>query len=127
MASTSRAQSVEDAIKEVLNPQTFNSSMLDEGALVMVTSGASRRLYDRDEITDLVANIRSSGSNSELSGFKVLNKTEIVDTEPTLMGSDQPFPTGDLRPTKIVAATEVDAATAARINGRLATKLFRPG
>jgi aminocarboxymuconate-semialdehyde decarboxylase len=42
-----------------------------------------------------------------------------------MMGSDMPFPIGDGEPTKIVAASGVDAATAARINGGLAAELFR--
>jgi aminocarboxymuconate-semialdehyde decarboxylase len=42
-----------------------------------------------------------------------------------MMGSDMPFPIGDMEPTKIVAASGVDAATAARINGGLAAELFR--
>jgi aminocarboxymuconate-semialdehyde decarboxylase len=43
------------------------------------------------------------------------------------MGSDSPFPIGDLAPMKIVASSGVDAATAARINGDLAAALFRLG
>jgi aminocarboxymuconate-semialdehyde decarboxylase len=50
---------------------------------------------------------------------------EIVGAERIMMGSDQPFPIGDLMPTKIVTASGVDDATAARINGGLAAQLFR--
>jgi aminocarboxymuconate-semialdehyde decarboxylase len=53
--------------------------------------------------------------------------TEIVGADRIMMGSDSPFPIGDLAPTKIVAASGVDAATAARINGGLAAELFRLG
>ncbi len=52
---------------------------------------------------------------------------EIVGAERVMMGSDQPFPIGDLMPTKIVAASGVDDATAQRINGGLAAELFRLG
>jgi aminocarboxymuconate-semialdehyde decarboxylase len=53
--------------------------------------------------------------------------TEIVGADRIMMGSDSPFPIGDLAPTKIVAASGVDAAAAARINGGLAAALFRLG
>jgi aminocarboxymuconate-semialdehyde decarboxylase len=49
----------------------------------------------------------------------------MVGAERLMMGSDMPFPIGDLEPMKIVAAAGVDAATAARINGGLAAELFR--
>jgi aminocarboxymuconate-semialdehyde decarboxylase len=52
---------------------------------------------------------------------------EIIGADRIMMGSDQPFPIGDLMPMKIVAAGGVDAATAARINGGLAAELFRLG
>jgi len=41
------------------------------------------------------------------------------------MGSDMPFPIGDLEPLRIVADAGFDAAQAASINGGLAEKLFR--
>jgi aminocarboxymuconate-semialdehyde decarboxylase len=50
---------------------------------------------------------------------------DIVGADRIMMGSDMPFPIGDLTPTRIVAASGVDAATAARINGGLAAELFR--
>jgi aminocarboxymuconate-semialdehyde decarboxylase len=50
---------------------------------------------------------------------------EIVGADRIMMGSDSPFPIGDLAPTKIVAGSGVDAPTAARINGGLAAALFR--
>jgi len=49
----------------------------------------------------------------------------MVGADRLMMGSDMPFPIGDLEPMKIVAAAVVDAATAARINGGLAAELFR--
>jgi aminocarboxymuconate-semialdehyde decarboxylase len=50
---------------------------------------------------------------------------EIVGADRIMMGSDSPFPIGDLAPTKILAGSGVDATTAARINGGLAAALFR--
>jgi aminocarboxymuconate-semialdehyde decarboxylase len=52
---------------------------------------------------------------------------EIVGADRIMMGSDSPFPIGDLAPTKVVAVAGVDATTAARINGGLAAELFRLG
>jgi aminocarboxymuconate-semialdehyde decarboxylase len=49
----------------------------------------------------------------------------MVGPERLMMGSDMPFPIGDPEPMKIVAAADLDAATAARINGALAAELFR--
>jgi aminocarboxymuconate-semialdehyde decarboxylase len=51
----------------------------------------------------------------------------MVGADRLMMGSDMPFPIGDMAPTKIVAAAGVDAAGAARINGGLAAELFRLG
>jgi aminocarboxymuconate-semialdehyde decarboxylase len=50
---------------------------------------------------------------------------EIVGADHVVMGSDTPFPIGDLMPTKIVAGSGVDDAAAERINGGLAAELFR--
>jgi aminocarboxymuconate-semialdehyde decarboxylase len=51
----------------------------------------------------------------------------IMGAERMMMGSDMPFPIGDLEPMKIVAQAGVDVAVAARINGGLAAELFRIG
>jgi aminocarboxymuconate-semialdehyde decarboxylase len=50
---------------------------------------------------------------------------EIMATEKLMMGSDNPFPIGDLEPTKIVADAGLNAAQTASINGDLAARLFR--
>jgi aminocarboxymuconate-semialdehyde decarboxylase len=50
---------------------------------------------------------------------------DIVGADRVMMGSDSPFPIGDLAPTKIVAGAGLDATTATRINGGLAAKVFR--
>jgi aminocarboxymuconate-semialdehyde decarboxylase len=50
---------------------------------------------------------------------------EMVGTERLMMGSDFPFPIGDMQPVKIVEQAGVTAAQAASINGGLAQKLFR--
>ena len=50
---------------------------------------------------------------------------EIMGTEKLMMGSDMPFPIGDLEPMKIVADAGLNAAQTASINGDLAARLFR--
>jgi aminocarboxymuconate-semialdehyde decarboxylase len=49
---------------------------------------------------------------------------EMTGTERLMMGSDSPFPIGDMQPTKIVEQAGVSAAQAVSINGGLAQKLF---
>ena len=50
---------------------------------------------------------------------------EIMGTEKLMMGSDNPFPIGDLEPMKVVADAGLNAAQTASINGDLAARLFR--
>jgi aminocarboxymuconate-semialdehyde decarboxylase len=52
---------------------------------------------------------------------------EIVGTDRLMMGSDMPFPIGDLEPTKIVAAAGLSKAQTDSINGGLAARLFAVG
>ena len=49
----------------------------------------------------------------------------MVGADRLMMGSDMPFPIGDLEPMRIVSDAGFDAAQAASINGGLAEKLFR--
>jgi len=49
---------------------------------------------------------------------------EMIGTERLMMGSDSPFPIGDMQPVKIVEQAGVSAAQAASINGGLAQKVF---
>jgi len=49
---------------------------------------------------------------------------EMIGTERLMMGSDMPFPIGDLEPMKIVAAAGLSPAQVASINGGLAAHLF---
>ena len=50
---------------------------------------------------------------------------EMLGTDRLMMGSDMPFPIGDLEPAKIVAAAGLTKAQTESINGGLAAKLFR--
>ena len=49
---------------------------------------------------------------------------DIVGAERIMMGSDMPFPIGDLAPTRIVAETNFSDSERAAINGGLAGRLF---
>jgi len=49
---------------------------------------------------------------------------EMIGTERLMMGSDMPFPIGDLEPMKIVAAAGLSPAQVTSINGGLAARLF---
>jgi len=50
---------------------------------------------------------------------------EMIGTERLMMGSDMPFPIGDMEPAKIVAAASLTKAQTDSINGGLAARLFR--
>jgi aminocarboxymuconate-semialdehyde decarboxylase len=49
---------------------------------------------------------------------------EMIGTERLMMGSDSPFPIGDMQPVKIVEQAGITTAQAASINGGLAQRLF---
>ncbi len=50
---------------------------------------------------------------------------EMMGTERLMMGSDMPFPIGDIEPMKIVAEAGLSKAQTESINGGLAARLFR--
>ena len=77
-------------------------------------------------IGDPVAALASIYTDTILHDARVLKFViEMMGTERLMMGSDMPFPIGDLEPLKIVAAAGLSAAQAASINGGLAQKLFK--
>jgi aminocarboxymuconate-semialdehyde decarboxylase len=49
---------------------------------------------------------------------------DVVGADRIMMGSDMPFPIGDLAPLNIVQDTSFSAAERASINGGLAQRLF---
>ena len=50
---------------------------------------------------------------------------EMIGTDRIMMGSDSPFPIGDMAPMQIVADASITGAQAEAINGGLAQRLFR--
>ena len=77
LPSEAAAQSIEDAVKTMLNPATFDPAVIDDDAEILITSGTSRRIYDADEIDQIADELKAaSAKRTELSGFKVLNKIQ---------------------------------------------------
>jgi aminocarboxymuconate-semialdehyde decarboxylase len=88
------------------------------------------RLKRNREVTPTVADpmeeLACLYSDTILHDERVLRFViQMLGPERLMMGSDSPFPIGDLAPTRIVAAAGLSPEQAASINGGLATKLFR--
>jgi aminocarboxymuconate-semialdehyde decarboxylase len=49
---------------------------------------------------------------------------DVVGSDRIMMGSDMPFPIGDLAPLKVIQDTPFSESERAAISGGLATKLF---
>jgi aminocarboxymuconate-semialdehyde decarboxylase len=76
-------------------------------------------------IGDPVAGLASIYTDTILHDVRVLKFViEMIGTERLMMGSDMPFPIGDLEPLKIVTDAGLSAAQTASINGGLAARLF---
>ena len=77
-------------------------------------------------IGDPVAALAAIYTDTILHDARVLKFViEMMGTERLMMGSDMPFPIGDLEPMKIVAEAGLTPAQVASINGGLAQKLFK--
>jgi len=77
-------------------------------------------------IGDPVAALASIYTDTILHDVRVLKFViEMMGTERLMMGSDMPFPIGDVEPLKIVADAGLSAAQIASINGGLAQRLFK--
>lgn len=76
-------------------------------------------------IGDPVAGLAAIYTDTILHDVRVLKFViEMIGTERLMMGSDMPFPIGDLEPLKIVTDAGLSAAQTASINGGLAARLF---
>jgi aminocarboxymuconate-semialdehyde decarboxylase len=77
-------------------------------------------------VGDPVAALAAIYTDTILHDARVLKFViEMMGTERLMMGSDMPFPIGDLEPMKIVAEAGLSAAQVVSINGGLAQKLFK--
>jgi aminocarboxymuconate-semialdehyde decarboxylase len=95
-------------------------------ALPFVLGRLKRNHAITPRIGDPVEALSSIYTDTILHDARVLKfVVEIMGTEKLMMGSDNPFPIGDLEPMKVVADAGLNAAQTASINGGLAARLFR--
>ena len=97
------------------------------GAALPYVIGRLRRNYslDKDKLGDPDAALAAMYYDTIVQDPRALRYlADIVGAERIMMGSDMPFPIGDLAPTKIVAETKFSDHERAAINGGLAQRLF---
>ena len=92
-----------------------------------VVIGRLRRNYmlDKDKLGDPDAALAAMYYDTIVQDTRSLRYlADIVGADRIMMGSDMPFPIGDLAPLKIVRETSFTGAERESINGGLAQKLF---
>jgi aminocarboxymuconate-semialdehyde decarboxylase len=97
------------------------------GAALPYVIGRLRRNYslDKDKLGDPDAALAAMYYDTIVQDTRTLRYlADVVGAGRIMMGSDMPFPIGDLAPLKIVAETAFTDAERASINGGLAAKLF---
>jgi aminocarboxymuconate-semialdehyde decarboxylase len=97
------------------------------GAALPYVIGRLRRNYslDKDKLGDPDAALAAMYYDTIVQDTRTLRYlADVVGAGRIMMGSDMPFPIGDLEPLKIVAETAFTDAERASINGGLAAKLF---
>ena len=95
-------------------------------ALPFVLGRLKRNRAITPGIGDPVAALAAIYTDTILHDVRVLKfVVEMMGTERLMMGSDMPFPIGDLEPMKIVAEAELTPSQVASINGGLAQRLFK--
>jgi aminocarboxymuconate-semialdehyde decarboxylase len=97
------------------------------GAALPYVIGRLRRNYslDKDKLGDPDAALAAMYYDTIVQDTRTLRYlADIVGAGRIMMGSDMPFPIGDLAPLKIVQETAFTDAERASINGGLAQKLF---
>jgi aminocarboxymuconate-semialdehyde decarboxylase len=97
------------------------------GAALPYVIGRLRRNYslDKDKLGDPDAALAAMYYDTIVQDTRALRYlADVVGAGRIMMGSDMPFPIGDLEPLKIVAETAFTDAERASINGGLAAKLF---
>lgn len=97
------------------------------GAALPYVVGRLRRNYslDKDKLGDPDAALAAMYYDTILQDTRALRfLADVVGSERIMMGSDMPFPIGDLAPLKIVQDTSFTDAERASINGGLVQKLF---
>lgn len=97
------------------------------GAALPYVVGRLRRNYslDKDKLGDPDAALAAMYYDTIVQDTRALRfLADIVGAERIMMGSDMPFPIGDLAPLKIVQDTPFTDTERTSINGGLAQKLF---
>lgn len=97
------------------------------GAALPYVIGRLRRNYslDKDKLGNPDAALAGMYYDTIVQDNRALRYlADVVGADRIMMGSDMPFPIGDLAPLKIVAETTFSDAERASINGGLAAKLF---
>jgi len=97
------------------------------GAALPYVIGRLRRNYslDKDKLGDPDAALASMYYDTIVQDTRTLRYlADIVGANRIMMGSDMPFPIGDLAPLKIVQETSFTDAERAGINGGVVQKLF---
>jgi aminocarboxymuconate-semialdehyde decarboxylase len=97
------------------------------GAALPYVVGRLRRNYtlDRDNLSDPDASLAALYYDTLVHDAAALRfLADRVGTDRIMLGSDMPFPIGDLAPAKVVKAGGFSANEVASINGGLAQRLF---
>src|SRR5476651_663351 len=95
-------------------------------ALPFVLGRLKRNAAITPGVGDPVTALAALYTDTILHDVRVLKFViEMLGTERLMMGSDMPFPIGDLEPLKIVAEAGLEPAQVASINGGLAQRLFK--
>lgn len=97
------------------------------GAALPYVIGRLRRNYslDKDKLGDPDAALAALYYDTIVQDTRTLRfLADVVGADRIMMGSDMPFPIGDLAPLKIVADTQFSGSERAAINGGLAQRLF---
>jgi aminocarboxymuconate-semialdehyde decarboxylase len=97
------------------------------GAALPYVIGRLRRNYslEKDKLGDPDAALAAMYYDTIVQDPRALRYlADIVGAGRIMMGSDMPFPIGDLAPLKIVGETSFSDSERAAINGRLAQRLF---
>src|SRR5216683_768933 len=97
------------------------------GAALPYVIGRLRRNYslDKDKLGDPDAALAAMYYDTIVQDPRALRYlADIVGADRIMMGSDMPFPIGDLAPMKIVGETKFSDVERAAINGGLAQRLF---
>ena len=95
-------------------------------ALPFVLGRLKRNAAITPGVGDPVAGLAALYTDTMLHDARVLKfAVGMIGSDRLMMGSDMPFPIGDMEPMKIVADAGLSSAQAASVNGGLAARLFR--